>query len=387
MEDPETKIPQLFAQKNWQMIGNLVDAKIDVEIDRILMDSLYSVPATGIQKDLQVLMIEKGNMRVLTDLAFRVFSQPHTSAMKDLIRLVIEKGDALTLENLAIALFSKPHAAEMKDLLRLLLEKGNSGVLRRLREYSHPSICGDPLLSHAMRLEDPAQRKKFLDEKLGPSQPKPPEVAPVAVPEEAVKDISAALKPGDLIRIQNRSMKVVKKAGEGRRGVVFQVQDLTNGAVYALKAATDNEPETLKSIASESMKALEWKKLGLPHAEVLVQEKTFVLKVWIEGMDGNTVIEKYAAGDMNFKPAADHIMSLVQKVRAQGAYIGDFRPANLIWNGKAWVIIDSGSILTGLSFEEAQAKWESADARGPKFERRWKMPLPSGGLMCEGVFQ
>lgn len=69
------------------------------------------------------------------------------------------------------------------------------------------------------------------------------------------------------------------------------------------------------------------------------------------------MIEKYFAGDKAYKPAAEGVLKLVAQVRDQGAYVGDFRPANLIWSGKAWIILDSGSIQQGMTIEEAQQKW------------------------------
>ncbi len=89
------------------------------------------------------------------------------------------------------------------------------------------------------------------------------------------------------------------------------------------------------------------------------------------------MIEKYFAGDMAYKPAAESILKLVAQVRDQGAYVGDFRPANLIWSGKAWIILDSGSIQQGMTIEEAQQKWLQVDDKGPKFERRWRMTVPA----------
>ncbi|MFN8790475.1 MAG: hypothetical protein ACK5Y2_03355 [Bdellovibrionales bacterium] len=101
---------------------------------------------------------------------------------------------------------------------------------------------------------------------------------------------------------------------------------------------------------------LYWQSLGIPHAKVLVQEKGYVLKVWIEGVSGEQVVQRFLEGDLAAKAAAEALLKLVEKIRAQGAYVGDFRPANLIWSGKAWVIVDSGSLQQGMTLEEAHAK-------------------------------
>jgi hypothetical protein len=58
----------------------------------------------------------------------------------------------------------------------------------------------------------------------------------------------------------------------------------------------------------------------------------------------------------------------------------------MMYANNQWVIIDSGSIQQGLTFEEAREKWQE------KFERRWRMTLPtskrpaSGPIMCKKVF-
>lgn len=529
LENPESKIPELFAEKKWQMIGNLIDANIDIEINGILLQSLYDAPAVGIKKDLQILMIEKGDAQTLQSMAGHVFARPHTKDMKDLLQLLIKRADAKTLSYLASFTFSKPHTSGMKDLLQLLIEKANNDVLISLAKdtFSHPhtedmkdllqlviekanndvlqalakftfpyphtkdmkdllqlviekannevlqslarstfsqphtkdmkdlikilinkgndevlielvghvfskphakdmedlikfaiekrsdlmlywlpsSVLSQPhsknmtgmlklliekadtssltrinfyfsgelnpeqsILKQSLKIENAQQRKEWIDSELAKTN------SPLA--SVKLSAISSSLKTGDVVNIRGKNLRVLGKIGEGRRGVVFKVQ-AANGAIYALKTAKRIDAETLESFAKEQSKAKQWQELKIPHSKVLVQEKEYVLKTWISGLGGDQVIEKYSAGDMSYKAAADSLIALVAKIRAQGAYVGDFRPANMIWTGKAWVIIDSGSAQMGMTPEEAHAKWSRADERGPKFERRWQMPLPA----------
>jgi hypothetical protein len=274
--------------------------------------------------------------------------------MSDLLKLVIEKGDAETLRHLAVHTFSQPHL--------------------------NPRTTEQEVLWKSLKIENATERKSFIAQELQKIG------SPAADKAKSFpsQKISSQLQPGDQILVSNRIMKVIKKAGEGRRGVVFQVQAQDNKALYALKTMKNSEPETLRSLARESEKAQQWEALKIPHSKVLVQEKDFVLKTWIEGISGEQVIEKYLAGDISYKPAAEGILKLVARIRDQGAYVGDFRPANLIWSGKAWIIIDSGSIQQGMTIEEARQKWMQVDERGPKFERRWKMPVPAPS--CSKVF-
>lgn len=174
LEDPVTQIKKLFIDNNWQMIGNLIDADVDNEINRIIIKSLYDNNATGIKKKYQILMIEKGSKATLVDvvshhgiltpdltkliiernephalqlLAVRIFSNPNSIHMRDLIKLTIEKGDQSVLRALAVHTFSQPYTANMTDLLQILIEKADSAVLNDIayRVFSQ---------SHAINMND-----------------------------------------------------------------------------------------------------------------------------------------------------------------------------------------------------------------------------------------
>jgi hypothetical protein len=387
LDKPKVEIPKLFQEKNWQMIGNLMDLNVGSEFNYLLIQSLYNEAATGVKKDLQILMIEKADPVTLTQIAMS-FDKPYAKDMKDLIKLVMEKGGPRKIFLLASGTFAKPFATDMMDLMKFGIEKGDADALKQFEKYvftqPHTQEAEYQFLRDALKIADPEQRKSFLASHTVNTNPEP--VKPAAAVSSPPKPISSSLQPGDVISINNRLLKVTKKAGEGRRGVVFQVV-ADNGATYALKTGKNMDAETLASIAIESSKAKQWQSLKIPHSKVLVQEKNFVLKTWIEGMRGDEVVLKYAEGDLSYKAAAEQLLKLVAHVRAQGAYVGDFRPANIIWTGKAWVIIDSGSIQQGMTLEEAQAKWTQADERGPKFERRWKMAIPAlNSNKCEHLF-
>ncbi len=274
-------------------------------------------------------------------LAKHLYSEFATGIKKDLQILFIEKGDSKTLQSLAYSTFSQPHTQTLEH----------------------------QILKKSLSIADAAERKIFIENELVKIN------SSLAEKKITINPISSTLLPGDKVKVEDRVLTVIKKAGEGRRGVVFQVQ-AASGALYALKTMKNLDPETYASLAQDSAKAKQWQTLKIPYAKVLVQEKEFVLKTWIEGLRGDEVVEKYAAGDQSFKLAAESLLSLVDKIRAQGAYVGDFRPANMIWVGKAWIIIDSGSVQQGMTLAEAQAKWSAVDARDLKFDRRWQMKLP-----------
>lgn len=143
LEKPADKIPELFKEKNWQMIGDLIDANLDAEINQLLAKSLYNEPATGIKKKLQVHMIEIGDSIILTILAITTFSQPYTKDMIDLIKLLIEKGDSKTLLHLAKYTFSEPHTYEP--------------------EYQ--------VLRESLSIADPVERKTWIEAELVKRKP------------------------------------------------------------------------------------------------------------------------------------------------------------------------------------------------------------------------
>jgi hypothetical protein len=267
----------------------------------------------------------------------------------------------------------------MTDLIKLLIEKNDPQTLTTLTySLSHSNSNKADLFKQAIAINDPKERKVFSDQHFE-QEPSATTLkthstpsTPIPKSQTTLKEISLDLKPNDRIQIKNKTYTVIKVAGDGKRSVVFQVTT-KDGKKFALKVAKNQKQETLESLEKESAKAKKWNSLKILHSEVLVQEKTYVLKTWIEGLRGDEVIEKYLAGDASMNNAAKKVLELVNKIMQAGAYIGDFRPDNLIWTGEDWVIVDSGSIQQGMTAKQAEEKWLSADHRGPKFERRWKI--------------
>lgn len=109
------------------------------------------------------------------------------------------------------------------------------------------------------------------------------------------------------------------------------------------------------------------------------------MKTWVEGTCGDQVVDNFLAGGMIAKKAMSELLKLATKIRDQGAYIGDFRPPNLIWDGHEWFIVDSGGINQGLTLQEAEQKWLSQEAKGVKFERRWKIKLQFQPVSCNSL--
>jgi predicted Ser/Thr protein kinase len=262
---------------------------------------------------------------------------------------VIEKGDERVLDALAQRVFSKPHANNML------------------------------ILKQAITIENKKERIAFMNEKLGPaSKVYNQEVVATgstktaSAPKPAIK-ITPNLKLKDIVLIHKQPYEVLENIGQGRRGVIFKIKDSKN-QFFTLKVAKNNEPETLASIAKEEEKAKSWSGAGLRHSKIFVLKENFVLKEFIDGTPGDILVDEFLAGKTEHQPAMYKIFAIVENLMKKGIYAGDFRPANLIFNGSEWVIIDGGSLQNGLSFEEAREKWQK------KFEKRWKQKL-----ICEDL--
>jgi hypothetical protein len=348
-------------------------------------------------------LIETGDVTILNALSDGTFSKANSLELKDLIPLIMEKTNERGMVTLAgevhadfyqtpeyisvinTVLKSKEvwaHAALAKEVLqknpilrpflRRLLEKASPQILSTMksayRDFYNPE---GRILFEAMDIKNAKERKKFIDDGYAKLEATA-ELAPM----------SPQLRTGDLVQVKNQVLEVISVAGEGLRGIVFKVKD-NEGKLFALKVARDQSAETIESLQKESRKAEKWKALNIPHAPILVQGDDFVLKTWVDGTNGEEIVERFLRGDASTKKAVKSLFELVGFIREQGAYVGDFRPANLMWTEKGWVVIDSGSIKMGMTIEEAHARWSE------KFENRWKMEfkIPKNNApSCSKIF-
>lgn len=326
----------------------------------------------------------------LVDLARWGISASDSERRVELSKYIIEHVTSEKMSKI-LTIFSHPETAPNVDLWRLFLSKADASGIEKLKllpDFSSSKwlVKTDPVFQRAIYVDDPFERDRYIETHLS-------QVQVGKTTAEVLRGLSQSptkpIKPNELyandaVLIRNRRYTIVREVGMGRRGVVYQVRG-ENGALYALKVARSNDVETLESIRKESEKARAWQKLGIPHAKVLVQEKEFVLKTWIEGIGGKDLVERSLKGDPTHAQAMESLFAIVNKVRRQGAYIGDFRPANLVWAGKSWVIVDSGGVEQGMTVAEAQARWSQADGGDQKFRKRWQVALPA--LTCDSIFR
>jgi hypothetical protein len=166
------------------------------------------------------------------------------------------------------------------------------------------------------------------------------------------------------------ALKILKYIGEGENGMVYQAQD-AKGKPHALKISKNQNAfgmEKFRRETQERMPAL--KQLGLRHAKIEASGPHFILKEWVEGISGEAWANQWMrAGAPEDYPGYKELYQLFSRAAHQGAFVNDLKPANLIWTGKEWVIIDASDVERGISVKRAllnfkhtiQHDWANAD--------------------------
>ena len=164
-----------------------------------------------------------------------------------------------------------------------------------------------------------------------------------------------------------RRLRIVRFAGQGTRGKVYQAIEIESARTCALKVIHEYAPVYLKSIAVEILKADVLAAHQLPFARIVETGDTYVLKEWIEGTPGDQWVgqwlEKGADPD---DPAFAALIRFFHKASARGLHVDDLRPSNmLLRNGTEWVPIDTGPIHASVAPADAMRCYRE------RFIRRW----------------
>ncbi len=198
---------------------------------------------------------------------------------------------------------------------------------------------------------------------------------------------------GELV-VTNRGtvLRLEVRIEDGHKGLVFKAVD-SKGRAIALKLARDNSEYVMEGFRTEQDRVDEIRDLGQPYAKILETGDWYLVKDWIEGTRGDKWFKKWAQDGANLKdPIFLSLVDMYQSLAAKGAYVGNLKAINLIWDGSQWVIVDSSSGKRNLKYEDAMRKYES------KFNRRWplekygisKIVLPlervSVGRICKQIF-
>ena len=146
------------------------------------------------------------------------------------------------------------------------------------------------------------------------------------------------------INIRGKTFRVVEIAGQGRRSIVYQVEN-QDGQRFAYKIPANRNPDTLNSLKNEENKTRAYSQHGFKHAKVIETGSDYILKDWVEGIRGDRWTRKWK--DKDFPADAPQIIRLAELIRYSAGkkiYLRDLNQNNLIWDGDDWVIIDTGSV-------------------------------------------
>jgi chemotaxis regulatin CheY-phosphate phosphatase CheZ len=372
-----------FSQPHTEKMHDLLKLLIekgDQTILQTLATYTFSQPHTEKMHDLLKLLIEKGDQPTLQTLAEITFSKPHIEKMHDLLKLLIEKGDQTTLQYLATYTFSQPHTEQMHELFKLLIEKGDQTTLQNLARNTfskpHWQKARYQYLNEAISIEDRAQRKAFLDQ----HSPKTVVVQKTIEKMPEYKKITTLLTAGEVVKTDNgKTLTIASIIGEGKRGKVFKVID-ENKKEFALKVAINQSPETLESMKKEESKAKSYDKYKIPHAKIIESNSQYALKDLIVGVQADQWVKDWEKnGFPKDTPEVIDLKKLIESTSKNGVYVGDLNRKNLIWDGKHWIVIDSGEISEGVSAKE------SLDRFLEKIPNRWSKS--DDGDKCQLLFK
>ncbi|MGZ6331148.1 MAG: hypothetical protein ACXWP5_00910 [Bdellovibrionota bacterium] len=332
------------------------------ETRQMFAGSYFSKPISVGSEALLGKLIAKADPKTIAYLASNAFSQPHARAWEKVLRAVIQKGNQETQMYLATRVFSEPHSAAWADELRSLVEKAGPKAITELQVHTFVQPWTKtpeyrPLLE-ALKIKTKKSRAAYLAKNY---------VSWKEMKFERLDTVALGdLADGRAIRTPaGQELLIVRRVDAGKRGVVFQVKD-HDGHFYALKVARDDAAETLRSIQGEASKIEKYEKLGLPHSQLVESGERFNIKSWVEGVRGDEWLRQWGKSKkMLSSPEWKGLTSLMSDSASKGAYVGDLNPKNLIWDGKQWVIVDSGGIRFKMNEADALNRYRM------KMSARW----------------
>jgi hypothetical protein len=123
LSDPESEIPELFNKKDWQMIGNLIDAQLPSHILEVLADSLFAAPTKGVKKSLKMLFVQNVKPEFISYIATLSFKGLSFKDTTDILTIMIERGDTWSLKVIKAYLFPSNYVrTPERDTLKQAIE-------------------------------------------------------------------------------------------------------------------------------------------------------------------------------------------------------------------------------------------------------------------------
>lgn len=164
LQHPELHIPKLFEREDYNTIEALLNSKINLEIQNIILNQLFDGPATGDKKRLQykVMGLQQEARFVLENFA----SLPSSNWMKEFVGPMIINGPSEIKPLVVVYLLSQYFAFELKDEISLLIESGDKNLHKLLlvQVFSQPHHADKvDLLNSILNMNDKETLKVFLE--------------------------------------------------------------------------------------------------------------------------------------------------------------------------------------------------------------------------------
>jgi hypothetical protein len=158
-----------------------------------------------------------------------------------------------------------------------------------------------------------------------------------------------------------RTLQIMDVVDEGSKTKDYIVRD-PRGRRFFLKVATEHEKGRAR-IAKDTERAQLYAEHELPHFAAVESSPNFVLKEY--AADVQTAKSFLKTDPANNNERLQSLRNVFSELIEAGIYVGHLEPKDVLWDGEAWKIIDSGSVETGLDPDEARDKYEE------KFPDRW----------------
>lgn len=254
------------------------------------------------------------------------------------------KGEVTMFENV-----DQDRTAALYNQAQILDHFSKDAVLDKFSEAVGQalSLCG----SSCKKTPTPIVQEKPKEKPESKAKPKA---------EAIILKAGLELKVGQIVITKAKAKyEVIKFIDAGKRGRVYEVKSLADGETYALKIAIDKSADTLKSFSEEAEKNKGYKLAGIAHAKVIELGSDYMVKEFVKGTRAFEWLQAWVAqGKPSGTPQLKNLKKQLEQAASRGIYIGDLNPKNLIWTGKKWVLVDSGTWREDLSEAEVLGRYD-----------------------------
>ncbi len=255
------------------------------------------------------------------------------AAMQATLAASLDRTGAEGAATLAKTLLRRPDVRRSAPLLRAVVGHADDELRAHLHRFVFVDLHGEApifdLLYHALTLSSYAERAAWL---------RLVDACDAGEMQSLLDSVTPAVPAGyELVDL---------RLGSGKTSRVARVRRSSDGAEFAWKIPADDGPRTRRDLESQVRRSLEWGRLGVSSA----------VAAWAP--DGRTILQPYVAGSslgMLLReddeslvraddPRALALAGLLAKLVKAHTFVSGLNADNLIYDGTAFQIVDSGSI-------------------------------------------